>query len=173
MENASKALLIAGGVLITMIVASFGVYLYGVYHDHSEKMLARMSEKEVSEFNAKFEFYENKELTPNDIVSIMNLVVENNISRKNIGYYYDSDVGSEANAPTSGFIQTGYDSDQFIKNLTIMSDIKVKVKDSNGNVTYEKKNDLLYYFTFSINRNEYKNGKVNKMKITTHKHDEW
>ena len=41
MENASKALLIAGGVLITMIVASFGVYLYGVYHDHSEKNVGK------------------------------------------------------------------------------------------------------------------------------------
>ena len=30
MENASKALLIAGGVLIAMIIASVGVYLYGV-----------------------------------------------------------------------------------------------------------------------------------------------
>lgn len=81
MENASKALLIAGGVLITMIVASFGVYLYGVYHDHSEKMLARMSEKEVSEFNAKFQVFEGKELTANEVVSLLNLVLNNNVSK--------------------------------------------------------------------------------------------
>ena len=81
MENASKALLIAGGVLITMIVASFGVYLYGVYHEHSENMLAAMSEKEISEFNAKFTSYQGKDLTANDVVSIMNLVRDNNLRK--------------------------------------------------------------------------------------------
>ena len=61
MENASKALLIAGGVLITMIVASLGVYLYSVYHEHSEIMLAAMSEKDVTEFNSKFWAFEGRD----------------------------------------------------------------------------------------------------------------
>lgn len=86
MENASKALLIAGGVLITMIVASFGVYLYGVYHEHSENMLAAMSEKEISQFNAKFLVYEDRELTANDVVSIMNLVRDNNLTKAGSAY---------------------------------------------------------------------------------------
>ena len=81
MENASKALLIAGGVLITMIIASFGVYLYGVYHEHAENVIASLNEKEVNEFNAKFLAFENKKLTPNDIISVVNLVRENNTNR--------------------------------------------------------------------------------------------
>lgn len=78
MENASKALLIAGGVLIAMIITSFGVYLYGVYRGHSENMIAKMTEKEVTEFNAKFTVFEDRELTANEVVSIMNLVRNNN-----------------------------------------------------------------------------------------------
>lgn len=95
MENASKALLIAGGVLITMIVASFGVYLYGVYHDHSEKMLARMSEKEVSEFNAKFQVFEGKKLTANEVVSLLNLVLNNNVSKT--GNEYEITITAQGN----------------------------------------------------------------------------
>lgn len=86
MENASKALLIAGGVLITMIVASLGVYLYSVYHEHSEVMLAAMSEKEVTEFNSKFWAFEGKDLTANDVVSIVNLVREYNYSHEGDEY---------------------------------------------------------------------------------------
>ena len=81
MENASKALLIAGGVLITMIVASLGVYLYSVYHEHSENMLAAMSEKEVSEFNSKFWAFEGRELTANELISVLNLARNNNFSK--------------------------------------------------------------------------------------------
>lgn len=92
MENASKALLIAGGVLITMIVASFGVYLYGVYHEHSENMLAAMSEKEISQFNAKFLVYEDRELTANDVVSIMNLVRDNNKTKTGSEYQININV---------------------------------------------------------------------------------
>lgn len=83
MENASKALLIAGGVLIAMVIASFGVYLYGVFHSHSENLLAAMSEKEVNEFNAKFQAFENRELTANELISILNLARENNHSNEN------------------------------------------------------------------------------------------
>lgn len=84
MENASKALLIAGGVLIAMVIASFGVYLYGVFHSHSENLLAAMSEKEVNEFNAKFQAFENKKLTANEVVSIINLVRDNNMNNESL-----------------------------------------------------------------------------------------
>lgn len=80
MENASKALLIAGGVLIAMIIASFGVYLYGVYHEHAENVMNRLTESQITEFNAKFTAFEGRELTTNEVISIMNLVREENNS---------------------------------------------------------------------------------------------
>lgn len=100
MENASKALLIAGGVLITMIIASFGVYLYGVYHSHAENVMNRLTESQITEFNAKFLAFEGRDLTANEVVSILNLVVEcnknNEINKQkitvefnNVGQQYD------------------------------------------------------------------------------------
>lgn len=98
MENASKALLIAGGVLITMIVTSLGVYLYSVYHEHSENMLAAMSEKEVTEFNSKFWAFEGKDLTANEVVSIFNLIRNNNKVRPRADYIIEFQIGNVAGA---------------------------------------------------------------------------
>lgn len=86
MENASKALLIAGGVLIAMIIASFGVYLYGVYHEHAENVMNRLTESQITEFNAKFTAFEGRKLTTNEVISIMNLVRENNSNTNQDNY---------------------------------------------------------------------------------------
>ena len=88
MENASKALLIAGGVLIAMIIASFGVYLYGVYRSHADTMLSAMSESEISEFNAKFTVFEGRDLTINEVVSLKNLC-----SQYDVTLVYTSNIG--------------------------------------------------------------------------------
>lgn len=125
MENASKALLIAGGVLITMIVASFGVYLYGVYHEHSENMLAAMSEKEISEFNAKFTSYQGKDLTANDVVSIMNLVRDNNL-RKIDDEYRITIKTSGCSINVDGSESKVYE-EECIKFLTSYEDMKFKL----------------------------------------------
>lgn len=98
MENASKALLIAGGVLITMIVASLGVYLYSVYHEHSENMLAAMSEKEVTEFNSKFWSFEGRDLTANEVISILNLIRNNNKIRTGTEYKIEFSIGNVSGA---------------------------------------------------------------------------
>lgn len=97
MENASKALLIAGGVLIAMIITSFGVYLYGVYRGHSENMIAKMTEKEVTEFNAKFTVFEDRELTANEVVSILNLIRENNLNNQDSDYHIELGIAQTGN----------------------------------------------------------------------------
>lgn len=94
MENASKALLIAGGILITMIVVTIGVNLYSVFHEHSENMLARMSEKEISEFNAQFVKYEEQDLTINEVVTLMNLVRDNNKTKTGEEYRIEIDFNN-------------------------------------------------------------------------------
>ena len=86
MENASKALLIAGGVLIAMIIASFGVYLYGVYHSHAENVMNRLTESQITEFNAKFLAVEGRDLTANELISVINLVRENNTTKESNDY---------------------------------------------------------------------------------------
>ena len=51
MENASKALLIAGGVLIAILVASLGVYFARKISEQSERIYQQLEESEISDFN--------------------------------------------------------------------------------------------------------------------------
>ncbi len=79
MENATKALLIAGGVLISMIIISMFYMIFG----HMSQMVNDASEdaekKELIAFNSKFEAYNKKIMYGIDIVSVINMAVDNNI----------------------------------------------------------------------------------------------
>ena len=54
MENASKALIMAGGVLLGVIIISLGVYLFSSYAKYSSNAYDRMEAAQIEQFNAKF-----------------------------------------------------------------------------------------------------------------------
>ena len=54
MENATKALLIAGGVLIAIIMLSVGVALYSIYSNQAKEYDQIVSDTEIQKFNSKF-----------------------------------------------------------------------------------------------------------------------
>ena len=79
MDNAAKALLIAGGTLIAIVVASIGVYLMRNMAQGSERLYKMMDQTEIAEFNEQFMKYDGREdLTMQEVVTIMNLARENN-----------------------------------------------------------------------------------------------
>ena len=181
MENASKALLIAGGVLIAMIITSFGVYLYGVYRGHSENMIAKMTEKEVTEFNAKFTVFEDRELTANEVVSIMNLCRENNSTRMEEEYKIDINWGNVSGAryDSSGAMHEFDNLDSIAKDdfqkkcinfINTYSEIaKIKKTDSSG-TTVEETGYVYGFFLKIINYNS-TTGLVNKLLVQGKKYE--
>lgn len=77
MENASKALLIAGGILITIIIISIGVGLYTLFSKQSKEYSQIMDNTEVQKFNSNFEVFIGREdITAQEIVSVFNLAKE-------------------------------------------------------------------------------------------------
>lgn len=78
MENAAKALLIAGGVLITIIVVSVGIYLMRDMGEQTSKFYEIMEHAEITKFNEQFLKYEGLDLNMQDVISIMNLARDNN-----------------------------------------------------------------------------------------------
>ena len=79
MDNAAKALLIAGGVLIAVLVASIGIYLMKNMGEDTARFYQMMEQSEISEFNEQFMKYDGREdLTMQEVVSIMNLARDNN-----------------------------------------------------------------------------------------------
>ncbi len=79
MENASKALLMAAGVLIGMIVISLAVYLFVSFGSSSAELHREQEQQRLNEFNAQFTSYVGLEnITIYDIVTVANLATENN-----------------------------------------------------------------------------------------------
>lgn len=77
MENASKALLIAAGVLITVIILTFGVSIYTLFSNHSKEYARIMDDTEIQKFNSNFDIYiGRKDITAQEVISVCNLAKE-------------------------------------------------------------------------------------------------
>lgn len=85
MENASKALLMAGGVLIGVLVISLAVFLFADFGATSAEINAQNAQKQITAFNSKFTVYQGyeNEITIYDIVSLATYVNENNAYYEN------------------------------------------------------------------------------------------
>lgn len=79
MENATKAILIAGGVLIALLIISVGIYLYTLYSNQSVEYSKIITGAELQKFNSKFDVYIGRDdITALEIVSVVNLSKEYN-----------------------------------------------------------------------------------------------
>lgn len=75
MENASKALLMAGGALIAMLIIAVAVFLFNTYGQIAPSYQKKMEEIEVKKFNSNFTKFEGrKDITVQEIISIVNFV---------------------------------------------------------------------------------------------------
>ena len=87
MENASKALIMAGGILVGVLVLSLMVYLFADFGSTSAQINAQNKQNQLSQFNSKFTAYEDKEgLTIYDVITVAGYAKENN------KYYEGNDV---------------------------------------------------------------------------------
>jgi len=86
MENASKALLIAGGILVAMLTISIFYFMFGKMSEVSEAISENTDQKELISFNSSFEAYNKKVMYGADVVSVMNKAIDNNRSY-GIEYY--------------------------------------------------------------------------------------
>ena len=61
MENASKAVIMAGGVLIAIAVISLGLYVYRNYQDYAAANEQLLSISNITSFNRFYESYINSD----------------------------------------------------------------------------------------------------------------
>lgn len=79
MENSSKALVIAAGILIAVLLLSLFAYLYISMNDFSNTYNENISSQRLQAFNAQFEVYNGRtDLTIQDVVSVASLAKEIN-----------------------------------------------------------------------------------------------
>lgn len=100
MENASKALLMAAGVLIGILILSLAVFLFANFGSASAEINRQNEIKRINEFNAQFTVFEGKECTIHDIISVANLAINNNsnyflTSKGSNNYYISVNIKTE------------------------------------------------------------------------------
>lgn len=79
MENASKALIMAAGVLIGVLILSLAVYLFVSFGTSSAQVHKQNEENQLNEFNTQFTSYEGREeITIYDVITVKNLADQNN-----------------------------------------------------------------------------------------------
>ena len=80
MENAVKALYMAAGVLIGIMILSLAVVLFSGLQGYMEETNKQIMFNEVTRFNAKYTKYVDTELTIQDIITVAGEAYENNKS---------------------------------------------------------------------------------------------
>lgn len=81
MENASKALIMAGSVLLALIVIGAFILMLTNLNDYQEKNDTTLQQQQIVEFNNQFSTYDRTGLRGTDMLSLMNRIIDYN-SRK-------------------------------------------------------------------------------------------
>ena len=84
MENASKALIIAGAILLAILLISLGIFIFTGAQDTAKKA-GGLESQEAATFNASILKYEGKNKTTSDIRSLKNEIISANKKLKDIG----------------------------------------------------------------------------------------
>lgn len=87
MENASKALIMAGEILIALLIISLLVYGYTNIRNVSKTEQGSIEVEQLVAFNKEYESYNRKLLRGVDVISIMNKAINNNTKYENESLY--------------------------------------------------------------------------------------
>lgn len=123
MENASKALIMAGGLLISLMVASLLVYVFSNFGEHAREVTSGINERHQTAANEEFLRYEGSlDNTIYDVVTAANNARDNNeslgVSEGDRGYIAVRIQGGIAGATGTGLEKTSTDLNELLNRYT-------------------------------------------------------
>lgn len=84
MENASKALLIAGAILIVILLIAVGMMVYQGAQGSINKAIGSMSSTEKDIHNKQFEPYMGQKVSGSNVKSLLSKIITNNSDENNV-----------------------------------------------------------------------------------------
>lgn len=121
MENATKALIIAGGMLIAMLIVGLLVFGYTQLRQYQQTAYDEESTRKLADFNERFEAYNRTTVRGYQIISLGNLVYDTNIRYadyqgyedvavqvKGLTNLYDSNRSPDEKVDLVNFVQETY-----------------------------------------------------------------
>ncbi len=161
MENASKALIMAGSVLIGVLLLTLGVYIFSLYGNYSKNMYSKIEAAKIDQFNTQFlkyygttnTVYKDKDdnekeynspilCTAHDIITLANLAKQSNIEHelKQVQNYNKATFYIQISIPKlrqEGLNLESWSNDKALEFIQNNSLHEAYVKDENGNYVYE------------------------------------
>ena len=129
MENASKALVIAGSVLVAVLMLVIAVALHNRYKEAAQNIEGTQEAQEIGDFNSEFEKYIGRtDITVQEVLTVKNLITE--LSKK--GFYVQAYLGDE------NLNNLSTDDATYLKNNANKKYEFVEIKYNNGRVNYIK-----------------------------------
>lgn len=141
MENASKALIIAGAILISILIIAIGMYIYTNSESSIRNATSQMSTQEKSAFNQTWYTYEGSQLGSNCRALIAQIISSNSTNVNEASKLISLDVDGEKVTPEVNNIQS-----------EAMTDLRNTI-------------DLRHTYTVTTNQNE-ETGLVDEIVIT-------
>ena len=103
MDNASKALIMAGGLLIALLIISALVLMFSNLSAYQTTNIESTRDSQIVEFNNKYESYNKKNLRGSELYSLLNKVIDYNRRESTEGTGYE--IGGNANTFEKGIKQ--------------------------------------------------------------------
>lgn len=105
MENASKALLMAGGILIALMVIGALLLMFNQIGDYQKSQSSSVKDSQLATFNQEFAKYADSEIKGTDLISLANKVVDFN-NKEGVANSVDYDKEMTLTIDMSNFIET-------------------------------------------------------------------
>ncbi|MCI8482660.1 MAG: hypothetical protein HFJ27_06455 [Clostridia bacterium] len=84
MENASKALLIAGAILICILLIGVGMMVFNGARDGIDEAILNMSAQQKDMFNQNFSRYVGERVTGTNVRALLQNIISSNTTNKDI-----------------------------------------------------------------------------------------
>ena len=151
MENASKALIMAGGVLIAIMIISLAVYLFTDFGTTSAEINRENTERQLTQFNTQFTTYLGRNnITVYELISVVNLAKENNSEYASVNNYANAENGYQINVyldnTTVLSTKTQTELDTYIQNTGLEENLYTCTS-----VTYDNQNGRIREVHFKTN----------------------
>ena len=182
MENATKALLMAGGVLIALLVVGALVLMWNQISAYQASNSDNEKSSQLADFNKEYVKYTYDDIYGYELISLANKIYDHNVAKKDVGnsfpyqeIFLEITLGNEfknefAIKGNEGLFDNKYTSvDDFINDANWYYEHKDKdLKTLYSNLTalenYEKYADLCEY-NFTIGQSELNAEKDNNVRI--------
>ena len=85
MENASKALIMAGGMLLAILIVSLLIYAWSLFSEYQASQDSLADVEDTAKFNEQFANYDRDDVQGYELISLVNKIIDYNYRKSDDG----------------------------------------------------------------------------------------